>query len=255
VIIVGRGGGSFEDLYPFNEEVVARAIVGSKAPVISAVGHEVDFTISDFVADLRAATPSAAAEMVVREKQAVVESVGDLRARLERAATRHLERERRHLGSLATRRVLTDAARPLRDHQRRVDEATARLRRALDAGLRTMAHRVELLTRGLRREGPVARLQSQQRQLDHLRRRLHDDGRHTLDRSRRRLASAAERLQSLSPLGVLARGYSLTRLPDGEVVRHPRQAPPGTRITVMLDDGSLLAQVEEANENARERDG
>jgi len=108
VIIVGRGGGSLEDLWAFNEEVVARAIAASKVPVVSAVGHEVDFTIADFVADLRAPTPSAAAELVVREKQAVVDALVQLRARLERVA-----------------------ARPLRDLERRVDELTVRLRRGM----------------------------------------------------------------------------------------------------------------------------
>src|SRR5438132_11173757 len=103
VIIVGRGGGSLEDLWAFNEEVVARAIYASKAPVISAVGHEVDFTIADFVADLRAPTPSAAAELVVREKQAVVDALDELRARLERAATRPLRDLERRAAELALR--------------------------------------------------------------------------------------------------------------------------------------------------------
>jgi exodeoxyribonuclease VII large subunit len=248
VIIVGRGGGSFEDLWAFNEETVARAIVASKAPVISAVGHEVDYTISDFVADVRAATPSVAAEMVVREKQAVMESVADLRGRLERAIVRHVERERRHVTSLVSRRVLTDPARPLRDHERRVDDAAARLRRAMAARLRDVTHRVERLAHGLHREGPVARLAGQRRQLEDLERRLRADGRRALERPRRRFASAAERLQSLSPLGVLARGYSLTRLRDGEIVRHASQAPPGTRVTVTLDEGALHARVEDAKE-------
>src|SRR5882724_2311605 len=119
VIIVGRGGGSLEDLWAFNEEVVARAIAASKAPVVSAVGHEVDFTIADFVADLRAPTPSAAAELVVREKQAVVDTLAQLRARLARVA-----------------------ARPLRDLERRVDELTVRLRRGVRGELSHATHRV-----------------------------------------------------------------------------------------------------------------
>ena len=127
VIIVGRGGGSLEDLWAFNEEAVARAIAASKVPVVSAVGHEVDFTIADFVADLRAPTPSAAAELVVREKQAVVESLVQLRARLERFA-----------------------ARPLRDLERRVDELTTRLRRGVRGELGRAGHRVALATRALR---------------------------------------------------------------------------------------------------------
>src|SRR6185503_7575385 len=120
VIIVGRGGGSLEDLWAFNEETVARAIAGSKVPTISAVGHEVDVTIADFVADVRAPTPSAAAELVVREKHALVDGLVDLRTRLEGAMSRRLAREGERAVSLTGRRVLTDPARPLRDLERRV---------------------------------------------------------------------------------------------------------------------------------------
>src|SRR5919198_461194 len=126
VIIVGRGGGSLEDLWAFNDEMLARTIAASKIPIVSAVGHEVDFTIADFVAGVRAPTPSAAAALVVREKQAVAESVSDLGRRLGVAMERRITRERERLEALRRRRVLTDARRPLRDLERRVDEATAR---------------------------------------------------------------------------------------------------------------------------------
>jgi len=145
VIIVGRGGGSIEDLSAFNEEVVARAIAGSKVPVVSAVGHEVDFTIADFVADLRAPTPSAAAELVVREKQAVVDTLVQLRARLERSA-----------------------ARPLRDLERRVDELTVRLRRGMRGEVSRAGHRMALAARALRASDPVARVTTGRHRLEGL---------------------------------------------------------------------------------------
>jgi len=225
VIIVGRGGGSLEDLWAFNEEIVARAIAGSKVPVVSAVGHEVDFTIADFVADLRAPTPSAAAELVVREKQAVVDSLGQLRARLERFA-----------------------ARPLRDLERRVDELTARLRREIRGELGRANHRVALATRALRASDPVARVANDRHRLENLQSRLITSLTRRCDHARYGLRTAVGRLDSLSPLAVLGRGYSLTRTPTGEVVRSPAQVQVGDAIRVLLHRGSLDARVTDTRE-------
>ena len=243
VIIAGRGGGSLEDLWSFNEEVVARAIVASKVPVISAVGHEVDVTIADFVADLRAPTPSAAAELVVREKQAIVETVADLTHRLRRSMGRRLEHERRRTEALVTRRVLTDPSRPLRDLHRRVDTARTRLGRGIDALVRRVAHRLELATAGLRSASPRARLARDRHRHERLEARLRVELAHALDRGRHRLGVAAGQLDSLSPLAVLARGYSLTRTPDGAVVRDARQVRPGDDVTVLLQVGQLDCRV------------
>ena len=225
VIIVGRGGGSLEDLWAFNEEIVARAIAGSKVPVVSAVGHEVDFTIADFVADLRAPTPSAAAELVVREKQAVVDSLGQLRARLERFA-----------------------ARPLRDLERRVDELTARLRREIRSELGRANHRVVLVTRALRASDPVARVANDRHRLENLQSRLITSLTRRCDHARYGLRTAVGRLDSLSPLAVLGRGYSLTRTPTGEVVHSPAQVQVGDGIRVLLHRGSLDARVTDTRE-------
>jgi len=225
VIIVGRGGGSLEDLWAFNEEAVARAIVASKVPVVSAVGHEVDYTIADFVADLRAPTPSAAAELVVREKQAVVESLAQLRARLERFA-----------------------ARPLRDLERRVDELTARLRREMRNEVGRAHHRLALATRALRASDPVARVARDRHRLETLQSRMVTLIHRRRDRARYALQTAVGRLDSLSPLAVLGRGYSLTRTPAGEIVHSPAQVRVGDPIRVLLQRGSLDAQVTETKE-------
>ena len=243
VIIVGRGGGSLEDLWAFNEEPVARAIVASKVPVISAVGHEVDFTIADFVADLRAPTPSAAAELVVREKQAVAQTVADLTERLHGVMARRLERAHERLAALARRRVLTDARRPLHDLDRRVDDARARLLRAAEAMLRRAGHRTELATRGLRAASPLTRLATGAHRLERVSGRLHAEMTRTVDRSQGRLGRTVGRLDSLSPLAVLGRGYSVTRMADGTIVRRARDVTPGQDVQVLVEQGSLDCRV------------
>jgi exodeoxyribonuclease VII large subunit len=248
VIIVGRGGGSLEDLWAFNDEMLARTIAASKIPVIAAVGHEVDFTIADFVADLRAPTPSAAAELVVREKQAVADSVSELGRRLTAAMERRLARDRERLEWLRQRRVLTDARRPLRDLERRVDDATARLRRAIATAVRHAAHRVELGARALRAQSPIARTLGDRRRLTELSARLDRGLTRHLDRARHRLGGAVGRLDSLSPLAVLARGYSLTRAPSGEIVRSVRQVAVGDEVSVLLSEGSLTCRVNATRE-------
>ncbi|MBI4247663.1 MAG: exodeoxyribonuclease VII large subunit [Candidatus Rokubacteria bacterium] len=227
VIIVGRGGGSLEDLWAFNEEVVARAIAGSQAPVISAVGHEVDFTIADFVADLRAPTPSAAAELVVREKQAVVDSLDELRRRLERAV-----------------------ARPLSDLARRVGDAHARLSHGGLAASRGARHRLALLDGRLRAASPFVRLYADRHRLERAHARLGGDLARRLTADRHRLVAAVGRLDSLSPLAVLGRGYSLALTPAGVVVKSARQVAPGDALSVLLAEGSLDCRVE----HTRERD-
>ncbi len=225
VVIVGRGGGSLEDLWAFNEEAVARAIAGSKAPVISAVGHEVDFTIADFVADLRAPTPSAAAELVVREKQAVVDALDDLGRRLHRAV-----------------------ARSLSDLERRADELTLRLRRGMHAEWRRASHRLTLASSALAATSPRARLGAGAHRLERLEARLRNEIRYALTQARHRLGATVGRLDSLSPLAVLGRGYSLTRTRAGRIVRHAAEVQVGDEVHVLLHEGSLECRVSATKE-------
>ena len=248
VIIVGRGGGSLEDLWAFNDEMLARTIAASKVPVISAVGHEVDFTIADFVADVRAATPSNAAELVVKEKRAVVETLGDLHGRLRRVMARAMAAHRDRLARTSGRRALTDPGRPLRDLERRLDDARARLRQAARSALDRRGHRVELAERGLRALSPVARTLNGRRALIDLQGRLERGVYRGVDHARHRLGAGAGRLDSLSPLAVLGRGYSLTRTADGRIVRTWRDVRAGAGVSVLLHEGSLDCRVDATRE-------
>jgi exodeoxyribonuclease VII large subunit len=248
VIVVGRGGGSIEDLWAFNDEAVARAIVACRVPVISAVGHETDFTIADFVADLRAPTPSGAAELVVREKLAVIERLVDLYARLKQAMVADVATQRERLEFLARRRVLTDPARSLRDVYRRLDELQGRLRLGLRAGQRQARHRLALLTQALSAKNPAARIAADTALLGQLRGRLVSAAAHGVKASRGRFATSVGRLESLSPLAVLSRGYSVTRLPSGALVRSAAQTRSGDLLEILLHQGALGARVTEVRE-------
>jgi exodeoxyribonuclease VII large subunit len=250
VVIVGRGGGSIEDLWAFNDERVARAIARSRVPVVSAVGHETDFTIADFVADLRAPTPSGAAELVVREKLAVVQALVDAYGRLTKAMRSRIDQSRARVLSLARRRVLTDPARALRDEHRRVDELAMRLHAGARTHRRQLAHRVALLTNTLSSLHPLARISLGRAVLAQLLSRLRSAGGHGMKTSRHRFEAVVGRLASLSPLAVLGRGYSLTRRQEGAVLRRAAETHPGDVVEILLHEGSLDARVE----RVRERD-
>ncbi len=184
----------------------------------------------------------------MREKLAVLRAVVELNARLRQAMAVQLERHRERVGALARRRVLTDPARALRDHHRRVDELRARLAGAARGRHRALAHRAELATNALSSLHPLARISHGRAVLGQLRGRLTAAASHRAKLAEHRFAAAVGRLQSLSPLAVLGRGYSLTRLTSGVVVRRAAQAAPGDAIEILLGEGALGARVTEVKE-------
>ena len=200
LLIVGRGGGSIEDLWAFNDEQVAMAIFQSKIPIISAVGHEPDVTISDFVADLRAATPSNGAELAVPDSQALMQSLDGMQSAMQTYMIKSITSARRHLNTLSASNAL---------------------------------------------KGPEAALTIRRNNLKHLYQRLFSAQERTTNRSKTRFLSATAKLDALSPLKVLSRGYSITQNDDGDVIHSATQINIGDKIRIRLEDGSISARVEE----------
>lgn len=224
VIIVARGGGSLEDLWAFNEEVVARAIYASRLPVISAVGHEIDFTIADFVADLRAPTPSAAAEIVSAARDDLCKRVDSFAARAIQAM-RSLLRDKRHrLQRLSANRAFVDAQSRLRFYLQRLDDLNGRLVRALPSRLEPLHNKLSIQDREL----------SRQMQL-------------YLQSLKTRIRGREQQLQAYSPLAVLERGYAIVSTESGTVVRDPRQVSDNERLQVRVAKGEFKARKEPDN--------
>lgn len=205
LLIVGRGGGSIEDLWAFNDERVAYAIYESQIPIISAVGHEPDVTISDYVADLRAATPSNAAELAVPDRAALLQSM---------------------------------------------DAAASAMASALSGRLRHARQRLNVLSHSPALSSPTGYLEQREKNLNHLKSRFIAAQTQQLQFKKQRYIAATAKLDAMSPLKVLTRGYSILKLEDGTILRSVRQAAPGDRLRVRLSDGSLSAVVTDEKENA-----
>jgi exodeoxyribonuclease VII large subunit len=244
VVIVARGGGSLEDLWAFNEEAVARALAACPVPTISAVGHETDYTIADFVADLRAPTPSAAAEMVVRAKDELQSRLAHLDSRARAGLRMRLTRVRSRLEAVTSHRVFEAERGRLRNAAQRTDELQ---RRSLVA----LVRRGERAREGLRRLGERVGAFRFERQLEERRQRLRlreerlsSWWRRTLDARRAALGRAAGTLDALSPLAVLARGYAVVFDGRGErILRRAAEAAPGDALRIRLQEGALRATV------------
>ena len=245
VLIVARGGGSIEDLWAFNEEVVARAIAGSKLPVISAVGHETDFTIADFVADLRAPTPSAAAELVVRPRQDLEAELTHRARRLSQILRLKLSEARHRLTELRMHHVFRRLAERLRERAQEVDECTVAFERALRARLHAARQQWLRSSAGIVRYDFPRMLDLKRASLDERVRKLETEFRRCLTDRHNRWAQLEAILKERSPLTILNRGYSITRDGAGKIVRDAAAVVLGGDISIRLARGELDAVVKD----------
>ena len=243
VLIVGRGGGSLEDLWCFNEEMVARAIFHSHLPVISAVGHETDVTIADFVADVRAPTPSAAAELVSRNQTELLQQLQYRRQRLEIALDRLFAEKRQKLKHLSLRLHNQHPQAQLRIQQQLITQLSHRLQQSLRHRWQKKAENLTALSIRLYKNPLPLRLQQYEQQLAQLKVRLNSHMNLTLSLQQKQLAHLCGKLDSLSPLKVLARGYSITQNQQNFTIRSIKEVNVGEQIKTRLPDGDIISQV------------
>jgi exodeoxyribonuclease VII large subunit len=255
LIIIARGGGSMEDLACFNDETLARTIAASALPIVSAIGHETDFTIADFVADLRAPTPSAAAELVTAAQHRIEERVAALTIRVHRAGRYHLMHARQRYARLSAESVLIRLRDAVSRRDQRLDELHLRLASAAERRLRLPTQRLALLTARLRRQNISVRIATTHRRLQAATQRLQSTATQTIATHQTRLNRASARLEGLSPLAVLSRGYALVYASDGTLLRSAADTNTGDTIRARLAQGTLEATVTHSNiqSNSNER--
>ena len=245
VLIVGRGGGSMEDLWNFNEESVARAIAGCPIPVVSAVGHEIDFTIADFVADVRAPTPSAAAELVVPDGEELRAKLGRLRDGLKRPVREKL-RSAKDLIGFARRGVLAqDAARVLREPTQRRDEIEAVMKRVVEERVRRWESRLADREAVWKARHPRLVVEQRREGLRQFRLRYLQQVRHSLQGMGQRLERARRLLRTLGPESAFERGFSITLTASGDLVTDPAQVGAGDRLATRVAGGTIESEVRE----------
>ena len=243
-LLLVRGGGSLEDLWAFNDEALARTIAGLGLPLVTGIGHEVDFTIADFVADLRAPTPSAAAELAAPDANALLSALGIAAGRLRAAAARAVRRRGEVLVQAERRLKFLHPAQAVRERMQRLDELQARSLAAIRREGRSRADRLLRLHAELTARSPAGRLAALRQRTVHASGRLAPTLRHGLALAGARLQSALRGLHTMSPLATLARGYAIVTVGrSGEVLRDAGKAPLGTELDVRLERGRLKARV------------
>jgi exodeoxyribonuclease VII large subunit len=246
VLIVGRGGGSLEDLWAFNEEKVARAMAASDIPVISAVGHEIDYTIADFVADLRAPTPSAAAELVVKSATELRQHIASLYTRMYTNVQHTTERARLSLERLTACRSLREPHRLVETLQQQVDDLVMQLEKEWQNSVQERGKRLHFATKSLARLNPRVRWQRLHTHLHTLQHRLETAMHSRLTLRRETLSGLGNMLHSLSPLAVLGRGYSICRDPvTKQLMTSVTAVRAGQHVEILLSDGQLTCTVDD----------
>lgn len=243
VIIVARGGGSAEDLAAFNHEGLARAVSTSQIPVISAIGHETDFTIIDFVADLRAPTPSAAAELVIRSRQEIEEQTSGLHQRLQKAMRYHLLMARQNLTELAQHGAFPRLMDFIRRRQQRLDDVVNRLSQSQRSIFETQRRRFETLSAAVRHYDARRMLAGVRKELDGQLAAMAAAARATLLQRRARLDRLSSQLEALSPLAILERGYALVFNASGKLVKDSAQLGQGDEVSATLARGTFRATI------------
>ncbi len=243
LLIVGRGGGSLEDLWPFNEELVVKAIFNSTLPIISAVGHEIDTTLSDYVADFRAVTPSAAAEFVAKDINDMHEKIANLRDKISTCAAQMLSNTRMHCQQLTHRLNQTHPEQQLRLYQQRADELTLRLNNTLNSKVQLASAPVKQLHARLLHLNPRTAILNYQQHNQQLKHRASTAMNKLVQYKQAHFVNMIEQLHIVSPLATIARGYSVTRNQSGDIISRAKDVSLGEKITIQISDAVIDAKV------------
>ncbi|PKM18636.1 MAG: exodeoxyribonuclease VII large subunit [Gammaproteobacteria bacterium HGW-Gammaproteobacteria-15] len=247
VLIIGRGGGSLEDLWCFNDEQLCRAVAACPIPIVSAVGHEIDFALTDFVADMRAATPSAAAELVSPDQSHLLDRILQLKNRLLQAQRSRMQQVAPKLLNLSQRLLALHPKRRLQQQQQRLDELQLRLSASAKRAVQAAQQQQQYLDKSLRQLSPAKTLLAHTQHINQLERRLTNAQQLQLKQSKQQLAQLSSQLNTVSPLATLARGYSITFDEKQQVVTSASQLKTGDKITARLAEGSISAIVDEVS--------